>query len=91
MSHALVMQVKLPQDGNPDEAQQMLKEVVVPLAKSQPGFEKGIWMHDGSSNGVGVMVFTTAENAEAAKEILKPPPGGPQLVSSTVHEVAAEV
>jgi hypothetical protein len=90
MTHVLVMQVKLPQDGDPEEGQKMLDEVVVPMAKSQAGFQRGTWMHDSANNGMGVMVFATAENAEAAKDILKPPPGGPQLVSSTVYEIAAE-
>jgi hypothetical protein len=90
MTHVLVMQVKLPQDGDPDEAQTMLKDVVVPHAKSQAGFQRGTWMHDDAGNGMGVVAFATAENAEAAKDALKPPPGGPQLVSSTVYEIAAE-
>jgi hypothetical protein len=90
MAHALVMQVKLPQDGPPDEAQKMLKEIVVPMAQSQPGFQSGTWMHDGKFNGMGVVVFATSEEAEAAQGVLKPPPGGPELVSSTLYEVGAQ-
>jgi hypothetical protein len=90
MAHAVVMQVKLPQDGNPEDGQRMLEEVVVPMAKSQPGFTNGTWMHDGNANGMGVVVFDTAEHAESAKGALKPPPGGPQLVSSEVYEVGAQ-
>lgn len=90
MAHAVVMQVKLPGDADSGDAQRMLEEIVVPLAKSQAGFEHGTWMHDGSNNGMGVIVFDTAEHAEAAKDVLKPPPGGPQLVSAAVHIVAAE-
>ena len=90
MTHVLVMQVKLDQDGDPDEAEKLLNEVVVPLAKSQAGFQKGTWMHDGSGNGMGFIAFASGENAEAAKNVLKPPPEGPQLVSSAVYEVRAE-
>ena len=90
MAHAVVLHVKLPQDGNPEDGQRMLEEVVVPLAKSQAGFKNGIWLHDGGGNGMGVVVFATAEAAGAAQDTLKPPPGGPQLVSSTIYEVAAE-
>jgi hypothetical protein len=89
VAHALVMQVKLPLDGNPEEGLRMLKDQVVPHAKSQAGFQRGTWMNDGT-NGMGVIVFDTAEHAEAAKDVLKPPLGGPQLVSSTVYEVGAE-
>jgi hypothetical protein len=90
MAHAVVLQVKLPQDGNPEDGQRMLEEVVVPLAKSQAGFKNGIWLHDGSGTGMGVVVFATADAAAAAQDTLKPPPGGPELVSSTIYEVAAE-
>jgi hypothetical protein len=90
MAHAVVMQVKLPQDGNPDDAQRMLEEIVVPLAKSQAGFKNGTWLHDGKGTGRGVIVFDTAENAESAQSVLKPPPGGPELVSSEIYEVGAQ-
>lgn len=90
MAHAVVMKVKLPEGRNPVEAQQMLEEVVVPLAKSQAGFKHGVWLHDGSNNGMGVIVFASAAEAEAAKDALRPPPGGPELLSSLVYEVGAE-
>jgi hypothetical protein len=90
MAHALVLHVKLPQEGSPEDSQKMLEEVVVPLAKSQVGFMNGTWLHDGAGNGMGVIVFATAADAEAAQDALKPPPGGPQLVSSAVHEVGAQ-
>jgi hypothetical protein len=90
VAHAVVLQVKFPEGGDPEAGQKMLEEVVVPMAQSQAGFQNGIWMHDGMGNGMGVVVFATAANAEAAKDVLKPPPGGPELVSSAVHEVAAQ-
>ena len=90
MAHAVVMKVKLPQDGSPDDAQRMLEEIVIPLAKSQAGFKNGTWLHDGKGNGMGVIVFATAENAESAQGALKPPPGGPQLVSSELYEVGGQ-
>jgi hypothetical protein len=89
MSHAVVLQVKLA-GGTDEDAQQMLRELVVPNAKAQPGFEKGIWMRSAENAGLGVVVFDTAENAEAAVSALKPPPGGPELISSTVYEVGAQ-
>ena len=55
----------------------MLEEVVIPTAKSQAGFKNGTWLHDGKGNGMGVIVFATAEDAESAQNALKPPPGGP--------------
>ena len=90
MAHAIVMQVKLPQERSPDDAQRMLEEVVIPLAKSQVGFENGTWLHDGKGSGMGVIVFATAENAESAQAVLKPPPGGPEMVSSELYEVGGQ-
>jgi hypothetical protein len=84
------MHVKLPQDGSPDDSQRMLEEIVIPLAKSQEGFMNGTWLHDGKGNGMGVVVFDTADHAASAQGTLKPPPGGPELVSSELHEVGGQ-
>lgn len=89
MAHAVVMRVKLPNSAEPGEGLRMLREQVVPHAKSQPGFQSGKWMNAGG-NGLGVVVFDSEQNAEAAKDLLKPPPGGPELVSVDVYEVGVE-
>ena len=89
MPHAVVMHVELSAQGGPDEGLRMLREMVVPHAKSQPGFQNGTWMNN-EGKGMGVVVFDSLEHAEAAKEQLKPPPGGPVLVSSEVFEVGAQ-
>lgn len=89
MAHAVVMRVKFGAGGESAEGRRLLDEIVVPQAKSQTGFQSGRWMHEGE-NGMGVVVFDSADNARAAAEVLKPPPGGPELVSCDVYEVAAE-
>ncbi len=89
MAHALVMRVDLPAQEDAEEAVRMLNDIVIPAAKAQPGFQRGIWMRDGQ-NGLGIVVFDTADQADAAGETLKPPPGGPTLLSSTTYEVGAE-
>lgn len=89
MAHAVVIQVKLPESGRSEEGRRMLEEVVVPNAKAQPGFKSGIWMNNGD-DGRAVIVFGTEEEARAARDQLKPPPGGPTLVSSELYEVGAE-
>ena len=90
MSHAVVLQVKLLSGEDPDAAERMLNEIVVPTAKAQSGFQKGTWMRSTDNTGMGVVLFDTAENVEAAMSTLKPPPGGPELVSCTVYQVGAE-
>jgi len=89
MAYAVVMQVTLSEGGTGDEGRRMLEETVVPHAKTQSGFQRGIWMRNGA-NGMGIVTFDTEDNARAALEQLKPPPGGPTLVSSEVFEVGAE-
>ena len=89
MAHAVVMQVKLV--GNPDEGMKMLDEIVVPLAKAQPGFERGMWMHSEAMTGTGVIVFDTEEHASSAVEALQPPPGGPTVINCDVFTIAREV
>ena len=87
MTYAMVMQVKFDGSGTKEDGIKMLEEFVMPHAKSQPGFDSGIWMRSLNVNGLGVVVFDTEENAKAAAEALKPPPGGPELVSAEVYEV----
>jgi len=89
MSHAVVLQVNL-SDLPQGEQDQMLNEIVVPNAKAQSGFQKGIWMRTTDNAGLGVIVFDTEKNAQGAMSALKPPPGGPDLPSITVYEVGAE-
>jgi hypothetical protein len=90
VAYAVVIQVKFAEDGDREEGLRMLNERVVPNAKSQPGFQRGSWLWDNGTNGMGVVVFDTEDNATAAQENLKLPPGGPQLVSLAVYEVSAE-
>ncbi len=61
-----------------------------PHATSQPGFQKGIWMHSADYTGLAIVVFDTAANAEAAASALEPPPSGPVLISRTVYKVDVE-
>lgn len=89
MAHAVVLQVKL-LGGDPEEGERMLKDLVVPNAQAQAGFQSGIWLRTAETSGMGVVVFDTVANAEAAESALKPPPGGPELLSSTIYEVGAQ-
>ncbi len=68
----------------------MLDEVVVPLAKAQPGFQRGTWMHNEAMTGTGVIVFDTEEHTSAAVEALQPPPGGPTVINCAVFEIARD-
>src|SRR5213595_3424864 len=71
MSHAVVINVNLPGEGTPEEGLKMLNEMVIPQARAQKGFQSGTWMND-HGKGMGVVLFDTEENANAALEHLRP-------------------
>lgn len=90
MPFAVKFEVALP-DATPEEGQKMLDEAVVPMAKQQAGFVRGVWMRKVSSprEGVSVVVFNTEMEAREASTALRPPPGGPEVKSVEVYEVGA--
>ena len=94
MSYAFVAQVAFQEGTDPDFAQKMLDGEVVPLVKSQVGFQKGIWVRDvDRKTGIGVAVFDTEANAKAAAEAIRAQPRAaeaPQITSAGVYEVVAE-
>ena len=60
----------------------MLNDIVIPNAKAQTGFQKGVWLRSAPSAGLGLVVFDTEDNATAAMPSLTPPPGGPGIAVS---------
>ena len=90
MPFAVMFQVTLPQ-ATPEEDQKMLEDAIVPAAKSQDGFVRGIWMRKtaDSSFGVGIVVFDSEQQAKDASVALRPPPGGPAVNSVEIFEVGA--
>ena len=90
MAFAVKFEVTL-SESTPEEGQKMLEEAVVPAAKAQAGFASGVWMRKVSSpsDGVGVVVFATEQQAKDASEALRPPPGGPEVRSVDIYEVGA--
>jgi hypothetical protein len=75
MSHAVVMQVKLSR-GDDEADERMLKEQAIPHAKTQAGFQKGMWMRSDDETGMGIVVFDNENNAQAAMSALNPRPAG---------------
>lgn len=88
MPFAVQFQVTLPQSTR-EEDERMLEEAIVPAAKAQPGFVRGVWMRKTSdpSYGVGVVVFESEQQAKDAADALRPPPGGPAVQSVDIYEV----
>ena len=94
MPYAFVAQVTFQPGGDPELGQKMLEGEVIPLVKSQAGFQKGIWLRnvDGTT-GIGTALFDTQANATAAGEAMRSqprPPEAPSITTSGVFEVVAE-
>jgi hypothetical protein len=90
MPFAVKFEVTLP-ESTQEEDQKMLDERIVPMAKEQAGFMNGVWMRKVSSpsEGIGVVVFETEQQAKDASEALRPPPGGPEVRGVDIYLVGA--
>jgi hypothetical protein len=91
--HGMFVTVDIDTDRG-DEVQKLLQEFTIPMAKSQDGFQRGVWLRstDGSI-GRGVVLFDSEEHASAAAERVKqgPPPGAPVTFRSVeVFRVVGE-
>ena len=94
MPYAFIAQVQFQEGSDPELAQKMLEGEVVPLVRSQPGFQKGIWCRnvDGKT-GIGTAVFDTEANAKAAGGAIASQlrqADAPQIATAGVYEVVAE-
>jgi hypothetical protein len=89
VTYAAVIQVKIDPDSDREHRHSILNDLVIPEARALPGFEKGMWINDGSGTGTCIVVFDTEEHATAAIVPLTPA-GGPPVLHSDVHEVEVE-
>lgn len=89
--HAVVVRVNI---GDPETAEQGLRDQVVPRVSQAPGFVAGYWTRsDDGGNGLSMLVFDSEEAAQGAAERLRGPealrPETVTLESVEVREVLA--
>ena len=89
--HAVVVRVNI---GDPETAEQGLKEQVVPRVSQAPGFVAGYWTRaDDGKNGLSMLVFDSEDSARRAAEMIQGPeamrPETVTLDSVEVREVLA--
>ena len=87
--HAVAVRVSI---HDFDTARGFLTTQVVPRVTGAPGFVAGYWTRsENSSNGLGLIVFETDENARAAASMIESqgPDEGVTLDSVEVREVVA--
>jgi len=79
-----------------EEARSMLRDMIVPRAKTDHGFAAGYWLRALQSDVLrSVQLFDTEANALAKADQIRaegPPPGAPvSLTSVDTYEVIAQV
>jgi hypothetical protein len=87
--HAVVVKVNI---GDPETAEQGLRDQVIPRASNAPGFVGGYWTgSDDGHSGLSMVVFDSEESARRAAEMIQGPeavrPETVTLESVEVREV----
>jgi hypothetical protein len=78
--HAVVAKVEI---TDPEPAEKMLREEVVPRVTQAPGFVGAYWIQHADNTGTSVVVFESEEQARAGAPT--PGPGGPGVTFTSVE------
>lgn len=82
--YAVVVKVSI---GDPEKAQQGLREQVIPRVKQAPGFVAGYWTRsEGGDDGLSIVVMETEDAARQAAQQLRAG-GAPETVTIESVEV----
>ncbi len=91
--HAVLIEVDTSGQPDPEVGLKHLREQVVPGVRQAPGFQAGYWLRPlDDAKGTSVVLFDTAENAEAASQGLQVGGSagpGVTVVRKELREVAA--
>lgn len=90
MPYAFIAHVEFT-DDDLDASRRLLNEGLIPVAKSLPGFQSGVWARAGRT-GIGTIIFDTEDNASAGQATLNEnrPANAPTITQSGIYEVMAE-
>lgn len=84
--HAVVVDVTV---NDREASVATLREQVVPMVSSVPGFVAGYWMEAGPSNGHSIAVFESEDAARAVAGRVEAPDGNVTIDNVEVREVVA--
>lgn len=91
--HAVLIEVDTSGQSDPEAGVKYLRENIVPGVSKAPGFQAGYWLRPlEDAKGTSLVLFDTADNAEAASQQLgvgSSPAPGVTVVRREVREVAA--
>jgi hypothetical protein len=92
MPYAAAVNVKL--QGDAEQGQKMLREVLIPKLKALAGFQSARFLRsqDGAT-GIGAAIFDTEANAKAGLDAMTTdrPAEAPPVESAAIYEVIIEV
>ena len=90
MPYAFIAEVEF-SDDDLDASRRMLNEGLIPVAKSLPGFQSGVWTRAGRK-GIGTIVFDTEDNAKAGQATIEAnrPAEAPRVAQSGIYEVMGQ-
>lgn len=85
--HAVIVDVSV---SDMEQAQQELRERVVPMVSQAPGFVSGFWMEAGDGKGHSVVIFESEEAANRmAEQVRSNAPSAVTIDSVDVRAVVA--
>ena len=85
--HAVIVDVSV---SDMEQAQQELRERVVPMVSQAPGFLSGFWMVEGDGKGHSVVIFESEEAANRmAEQVRSNAPSAVTIESADVRAVVA--
>ncbi len=85
--HAVVVDVAI---SDMEQAQQELREQVIPMVSQVPGFVSGFWMEAGEGRGHSVVMFESQEAANRmAEQVRSNPPSAVTIQNVDVRAVVA--
>ena len=84
--HAVVVDVTV---NDRDRSLAALREQVVPMVSSVPGFIAGYWMEAGPDNGHSIAVFESEDAAQAVAGRIESPDGSVTIDNVAVREIVA--
>lgn len=91
--HAVLIEVDTSGQPDPEAGVKYLRENIVPGVSRAPGFQAGYWLKPlEDAKGTSMVLFDTADNAEAASRELgvgSSPAPGVTVVRREIREVAA--
>ncbi len=88
-AYAVIVHVAIDPASDPAHRRGIRDELVIPELRALPGYRKSLWLFDEVNIATSIVVFDTAERAQAGLEVLTRE-GGPPTLAAGIHRVEEE-